>query len=309
MLNVPAKDLCRGRWRVLLPKMGVDARYLTGKHGPCPVCGGTDRFRWDDKEGTGSFFCSGCGPGDGFMLAERVTGKTFRELWELVKDTIGTTPMPVEQKPKADPKAQRQAMKSIWMACEQPSEGSPVGLYQKRRLGRLWPSKAILEHKGLKHPEDGEIYPAMVARISDPNDKGVNLHITYLTPDGQKAPVELQRKVMSGGLPEGSAIRIWPQMAYMGIAEGIETAMSAAILYKCPVWSALNSSMLAKWVPPEGVRDVVIFGDNDWNYAGQQAAYTLANRLVLKFGKRVDVQIPANRGSDWNDVLKMEKGA
>ena len=68
----------------MLPTMGVDARFLTGRHGPCPVCGGTDRFRWDDKDGTGSFFCSGCGPGDGFMLAERVTGKTCRELWLLV---------------------------------------------------------------------------------------------------------------------------------------------------------------------------------------------------------------------------------
>jgi putative DNA primase/helicase len=80
--------------------MGVDARFLTGRHGPCPVCGGTDRFRWDDKDGTGSFFCSGCGPGDGFMLAERVTGKTCRELWLLVKETNGTTPMPEPKKPE-----------------------------------------------------------------------------------------------------------------------------------------------------------------------------------------------------------------
>lgn len=308
MSSAPAKELCRGRWRALLPTMGVDARFLTGRHGPCPVCGGTDRFRWDDKDGTGSFFCSGCGPGDGFMLAERVTGKTFRELWLLVKDTIGTTPMPEPKKPE-DPKAQKRAMQEVWRACEPPSADSPVGLYQTRRLGRPWPSKAILEHRGLKHPHDGEIYPAMVARISDQNDKGVNLHITYLTPDGQKAPVDLQRKVMAGGLPEGSAIRIWPAAEFMGVAEGIETAMSAAILYKCPVWAAINSSMMAKWVPPEEAKEIVIFADNDRNYTGQQAAYTLANRLVLKFGRRVDVQVPVEKGTDWNDVLIKEKGA
>lgn len=308
MQNIPAKDLCRGRWRVLLPKMGVDARYLTGRHGPCPVCGGTDRFRWDDKDGTGSFFCSGCGPGDGFMLAERVTGKSFRELWLLVKDTIGTSPMPEPKKPD-DPKAQKKAMQAVWRACEPPSAHSPVGLYQTQRLGRLWPSKSILEHKGLKHPHDGQIYPAMVARISDPSDKGVNLHITYLTRDGQKAPVDLQKRVMAGSLPEGSAIRIWPSDKFMGIAEGIETAMSAAILYKCPVWAAVSGPMLAKWVPPEGTRDVVIFADNDSNYAGQSSAYVLANRLVQRFGMRVDVQVPPERDTDWNDVLKKEKGA
>lgn len=307
MSGAPAKELCRGRWRWLLPVMGVEARLLTGKHGPCPICGGKDRFRWDDKDGTGSYFCSGCGPGDGFMLAEKVTGKTFKELFALVQDNIGTVPMP-EFKPKTDDQANRMAMRAVWEAAEPPSEHSPVGLYQKNRLGRLWPSNAIREAAGLRYGTV-EMHPAMVARISDPQDRGVNMHLTFLTDDGRKADIEPVKKVMKGTLPDGCAIRLWPAARIMGIAEGIESAMSAAILYKMPVWAAINSTMLAKWVPPDEAEEIWVFGDNDGNFAGQAKSYALAHRLVAQFGRRVRVEIPYDPGVDWNDILKKEKGA
>jgi putative DNA primase/helicase len=287
--------------------MGVEARLLTGKHGPCPICGGKDRFRWDDKDGTGSYFCSGCGPGDGFMLAEKVTGKTFKELFVLVQDNIGTVPMP-EIKPKTDDQANRMAMRAVWEAAGTPSEHSLVGLYQKNRLGRLWPSTAIREAAGLRYGT-AEMHPAMVARISDPQDRGVNMHLTFLTDDGRKADIEPVKKVMKGTLPDGCAIRLWPAARIMGIAEGIESAMSAAILYKMPVWAAINSTMLAKWVPPDEAEEIWVFGDNDGNFAGQAKSYALAHRLVAQFGRQVRVEIPYDPGMDWNDILKKEKGA
>ncbi len=44
----------------------------TNQHGPCPVCGGKDRFRFDDKRGRGTWFCNYCGHGDGLDLVSRV---------------------------------------------------------------------------------------------------------------------------------------------------------------------------------------------------------------------------------------------
>jgi putative DNA primase/helicase len=64
-------------------------------------------------------------------------------------------------------------------------------------------------------------------------------------------------------------------------------------------WSLINSVMMAKWNPPEGVEKVIIYGDNDKNFVGQAAAYKLANRLADKVF--VDVWIPTKPG-DWNDV-------
>jgi putative DNA primase/helicase len=37
-----------GHWPDLLTTMGIDTPR-GGKHGPCPICGGKDRFRLDDK--------------------------------------------------------------------------------------------------------------------------------------------------------------------------------------------------------------------------------------------------------------------
>ena len=55
---------------------------------------------------------------------------------------------------------------------------------------------------------------------------------------------------------------------------------------------------LKSWEPPEGVRGVVIFADNDINFTGQEAAYTLAKKLSKL---SVEIRIPETPGTDWAD--------
>ena len=83
--DIPA--LARGRWREILPALGIPAEFLANRHGPCPGCGGKDRYRFDDKDGRGTFVCGGGGDtltGDGFDLLQHVFGwskvETFREV-------------------------------------------------------------------------------------------------------------------------------------------------------------------------------------------------------------------------------------
>ena len=54
--------------------------------------------------------------------------------------------------------------------------------------------------------------------------------------------------------------------------------------------------------PPEGVKEVTVFGDNDNNFTGQRAAFDLAHWLSLK-GIETHVRIPDVPGQDWADVL------
>jgi putative DNA primase/helicase len=54
-------ERARGRWREILPIFGIETRYLHNRHGPCPLCGGKDRFRFDDRDGSGSYYCNQCG--------------------------------------------------------------------------------------------------------------------------------------------------------------------------------------------------------------------------------------------------------
>ena len=59
------------RWRAILSALAIPVPS-GGKHGACPACGGKDRFRFDDKEGQGTWFCNQCGHGDGLDLVARV---------------------------------------------------------------------------------------------------------------------------------------------------------------------------------------------------------------------------------------------
>jgi putative DNA primase/helicase len=89
----------------------------------------------------------------------------------------------------------------------------------------------------------------------------------------------------------------------MGIAEGIETALSAHLLYDVPVWSALSAGGLTAFEPPSTCKSLLIFGDADGSYTGQASAYALAHKLAAK-GLNVDVRLPPEVGCDFNDMLK-----
>jgi putative DNA primase/helicase len=144
----------------------------------------------------------------------------------------------------------------------------------------------------------------MVARVLDySGQKAVNLHLTILTQDGRKADLEVNKRVMKGKLPDGCAIRLGPEKAVMGVAEGIETAISAAIMFDMPVWACINGTLLSKWIPPSRAEQITVFGDNDANFTGQSKAYHLANRLEVQYKRRVTVSIPPVAGQDWNDHL------
>lgn len=81
-------DAARGRWETTLGRLGVNTALLTSRHGPCPGCGGRDRFRFDDKDGEGTFICSQGGggnlAGNGLTLLAHVTGWQWKRCVEEV---------------------------------------------------------------------------------------------------------------------------------------------------------------------------------------------------------------------------------
>ena len=72
------KQAALDRWADVLAGFGVNTSLLRNHHGPCPGCGGKDRFRFDDVDGNGSFICSQGGSGllagDGFELLKHIKG-------------------------------------------------------------------------------------------------------------------------------------------------------------------------------------------------------------------------------------------
>lgn len=296
------------RWKGILPSFGLPAERLKAKHGSCPFCGGRDRFRFTDFRGHGDFICNQCGSGDGVDFVMRMTGLSCREALTRIEEVAGTAS---GEKPRLGKQAidMRSELNRLWRLAKPVSVGDHVAKYLQSRLGTMSVFPRCLRAAERVTYWDGKTrsyHPAMIAMVTGPDGKPANIHRTYLTGGGRKADVESPRKMMSGQLPKGSAVRLAEAPGErLGIAEGIETALAASIIFKIPCWSAINSTMLAAWLPPDGVRSVMIFGDNDRKLGGQAAAYALAHRLACneKNPITVEVKIPTVLGEDWDDVL------
>jgi hypothetical protein len=75
----------------------------------------------------------------------------------------------------------------------------------------------------------------------------------------------------------GSVRRADGDDGHLGVAEGIETALSAQAMFGVPTWAALSADGLRRWQWPSGISRVTIFADA--GDAGAQAATVLAERL------------------------------
>lgn len=288
------REAAKGKWRGILTHFGVHESFLKNIHGPCPLCSGSDRFRWDDDEGSGSYFCNQCGAGSGLRLLMELKGWTFQEAAKRVDSMVGNIAS-TETKKKAEDKPA--IMRKIYLESKRVTLGDPVWQYLESRCGDPGGYlENIRFHPGLKHPEGGT-HPAMLA-LMWPNGavKASGIHRTFLTPEGRKANLNPVR--MSYG--ELAPVPLGPLTERLGIAEGIETAICASKRFDLPVWAAISAGSMKAWTPPEGVKSVVIFGDNDRNFTGQDAAYSLARRLSLA-GLVAEVRIPETIGSDWAD--------
>ncbi len=295
-------DLARGKWRGLLLSLGMPEECLTNKHGPCPVCGGQDRFRFDDKEGRGTFFCSQCNPGDGMRLAQLFTKRTFGDLAREIEAKVTgiASSAPSENNTEM---AGRSNFLGLWNMGSELTSNCLAGKYLKAR-GLVLPDPASVRFHPTCKDGSGGVHPAMLALVTDKSGVPVQLHRTFLDPSGaRKAEIDKPRLFMKGPIAKGASVRLFPfQGGEIGIAEGIETAIAASILYDLPVWAALNASLLAGWVPPEGCRFVRIFADNDEHHVGREAARKLARRLSAD-RLQVKISMPSEVCADCNDVL------
>lgn len=307
--HVRTAEAAKGKWRGILLELGVPEAALHNRAGPCPMCGGKDRFRFDNKEGQGTYFCNACGAGSGMELAVKFTGGEFREVAARIDGILGNI-KPDAIRPAMTDADARRAVLELAAMCRPIVKGDPVDLYLTGRgLGEIAYPDALRFADAVRDGEGG-IRPAMVASVRDAAGKAVTLHRTFLRGDGTgKADMAAPRKLMPGGVPEGAAVRLsdYHGTGPLGIAEGIETALAASALYSLPVWSAINATILAKWQPPEGCDEVAIFADNDPKFGGQAAAYQLAHRLACK-GLAVTVQVPPMTGEDFADIYARRKG-
>jgi putative DNA primase/helicase len=300
-------------WPAVLAQLGIAEEFLRPKKaGPCPVCGGRDRYMFDNRKGRGDFLCRGCGAGSGFDLLMRVHGWPFAETRRRVLEIAGivsdiepaaarhAAPAAIAPTPSvATPPAKVRALARA--ACAVADCQDAVAYLESRGLWPLPASCTLRAHPSLDYWNEGKRarFPGLVAEVRDIAGAPVTVHVTYLQ-GGSKIKAPDSRKLLSPCTGrEGCAVRLAPIADVLGISEGIETALSAAALYSIPVWAALNTSLLARFEPPPGVTELRIYPDRD--EAGLGAASRLMERLQGRV--RFQIQIPTAPAKDFNDVL------
>jgi putative DNA primase/helicase len=309
------------RWPAILEQLGIAPEFLVNRHGPCPACGGSDRYRFDNKGGRGGYYCNQCGAGDGFKLLQRVHGWDFRTARDRVMEAAGLTELilPSGGKNKADAVFTSQR----WEVEKTPIAQPPQRVLRLRRetcalhdcddavayleSRSLWPAAAestLRAHVGVDYFQDGQKvgrYSALIADVRDFDGELVTLHVTYLD-NGRKLGGSEPRKILSPlHSREACAVRLYAITGdSMGIGEGLETCIAASALHEMPVWSALNTSLLAKFTPPPQIQRLVVFLDRD--VAGLTAAAQLFERLQGKV--HLELKTPPAPANDWAEVLE-----
>lgn len=198
--------------------------------------------------------------------------------------------------------------------CEQKSSANALRLWREARPISGSPAKAYLEARGITaaspalrfHPRTplgpkGRVLflPAMLAAVS--LDEGpIAIHRTFLAPTkAGKADFANPKRAL--GAPRGGAVRLFaPIDGRFGLAEGVESALSARALTKVPTWATLGNERFGLVSIPEGVTELHLFVDND---AGGDLAAKRGLEAYARGDRRIVVRRPSKRGDDWNDEL------
>lgn len=291
-------DAVIGNWAAVFEAFAlppIDPKH----HYDCPVCKSVKSFRIDDKEGNGTWICKH-GAGNGWKLLGEVTGRDFRDLAREVDKIIGNVfaedKIPVKRDNVAKAKSKFLTLLPLGDTHGQIYLNSR-GIFRMPRMGVRW-------SQGEKCKEVDKSVPCLYAIASNEYGEPVYIHLTFID-NGEKAKLETVRKLYTVQESFGSvAIKLGIATNVLGIAEGIETALSATEIYKLPCWSTINANIMEKFRAPTGVTDLYIFADNDKNGTGLAAAFNCGkgNILAKNDVKKVIIRWPA-KVNDFNDFL------
>jgi hypothetical protein len=191
--------------------------------------------------------------------------------------------------------------------------GAAFRLWDEARAIAGTPAEAYLASRGLRtsspelryHPRAPhgpspltQFRPALIAAVRDASGL-VAIHRTFLDADGPRLAALPDPRRGLGRFGQG-AVRLSGSAPRLGLAEGIETALSATALFGLPCWATLGTERFRLVELPPEVRELVLFLDHD---AGGRRAERLAREAFAQVA-RIEVQVPLCAGEDWNDVLR-----
>lgn len=277
------KRQAAGSWESLLPRCGVTVPPK-GRHGPCAICGGSDRFHYIDDHGGGEWHCRQCDEpnhGDGLDLIARSQGITITAAAQKVSSVLGVDtrtpePKPAREKPQTD------------------IAGKVAALVAKASPGQ----SAYLASKGLQCPfpmlSDGSLLPVLK------NGAGATTGAQVIKPDGSK-------RLVAGTVKKGSfgVVNSVELTETVIIAEGLATALSvqqfrpdATIIAAIDAGNLLPVAQVMRQRYPNA--QIIIAADNDIKPGEPNTGKGAAEKAAIAVSGRVALP-QSEEKADWND--------
>lgn len=306
--------------------------------GPCPACGGTDRFSLNP--GKNVWNCRGAeGGGDAISLVMHCGGISFLQACELLTgrpNPTGAQARPLSAAETAERAKRREendarqrareaeqaayeddtleAATAIWNASR-PIKGTLAETYLASRGFTDLPDTLPLRfHVALKYPGK-EKMPALVCRVNDFAGDITGIWRIFLAQDGSRK-ADVPNAKLGLGPCGGGAVRIGGDGPKVGLGEGVESSLGAwcVIGRAYPVWATLSTSGLIGIELPLFVKETITFPDGDIPYKrqngmyvptkvapGRAAARTLHDRLAGEGVKNIVAAEPPPP-LDYNDI-------
>ncbi|SSJ97929.1 toprim domain-containing protein [Klebsiella pneumoniae] len=270
------RSKANGYWPSILERLAIPTNR---GEGPCPACGGKTRYRFDNKDNRGTYFCSHCGAGTGLDLVMKVNQCGAREAAELVAEAMALPmpePKPAREKPQTD------------------IAGKVAALAAKASPGR----SAYLTSKGLQCPfpmlSDGSLLLVLK------NGAGATTGAQVIKPDGSK-------RLVAGTVKKGSfgVVNSVELTETVIIAEGLATALSvqqfrpdATIIAAIDAGNLLPVAQVMRQRYPDA--QIIIAADNDIKPGEPNTGKSAAEKAAKAVSGRVALP-QSEEKADWND--------
>lgn len=293
--------------------------------GPCPKCGGTDRFAINTSKQIWN--CRSCQRGgDVISLVQHLDRCTFDAAVATLsrQDStgcgIGKNAAPelpnrglkTQERSSCNNDVERaRAALAIWSTAREP-QGTPAWTYLFRRGIALEALPSRITEALRFHPDcpwHDERRMCLVALWTDTiSGEARAIHRRAITPDGEKLG-----HWRAWGPTMGCVIRLWPDDEVsqdLVLGEGVETVLAAAtrIAHRGtllqPAWAAGDAGHIGAFPALSGVEALTLLVDADENGIGQCRAAECARRWAAA-GRQVIRLTPRLVGADFNDLIEV----
>jgi uncharacterized protein (DUF983 family) len=294
-----------------LDRRGIKLRRV-GRElvGPCPRCGGRDRFAVHLVKQV--WQCRRCGKGGNVIaLVQHLDGVDFPEA--IARLAIGKCCATQDDlsTPSATPPDGHQAAMVMWHAAV-PIAGT-IAEHYLTSTRRLELPDDISPRVLRFHPQcpfgRGVRHPCLLALYRDIcTDAPRAVERTALNPDGTAIRIDGKTARQMRGSHKDAAIKITDNAdVTMGltIGEGLESTLAGMMFDHVPAWALGPAAAIAAFPVLSGIETLTILGETDADGTNERASAECSARWIAA-GQEAERVMPPAGCSDFNDATMMD---